>query len=114
IKLLPALKELSGIIRKFGAEHSDVIKTARTHLMDALPIRLQSEVEGWAVQLDECRERLEASFPRMNRLPLGGTAVGSGVNCHPDFSSKAIEHINRNTNLVFTQAISRYKGISSL
>lgn len=114
IKLLPALKELSGIIRKFGTEHSDVIKTARTHLMDALPIRLQSEVEGWAVQLDECRERLEASFPRMSRLPLGGTAVGSGVNCHPDFSSKAIEHINRNTNLVFTQAISRYKGISSL
>jgi len=114
IKLLPALKELSGIIREFGAEHSDVIKTARTHLMDALPIRLQSEVEGWAVQIDECRERLEAAFPRMSRLPLGGTAVGSGVNCHPGFPSKAIEHINKKTDLFFTQAISRYKGISSL
>lgn len=114
IKLLPALKELSGIIRNFAAEHNDVIKTARTHLMDALPIRLQSEMEGWAVQIDECRERLEASFPRMSRLPLGGTAVGSGVNCHPDFSSKAIAHINRKTDLVFTEAISRYKGISSL
>jgi fumarate hydratase class II len=114
VKLLPALKELSEIIRKFGAEHSDVIKTARTHLMDALPIRLQSEVEGWAVQIDECRERLEAAFPRMSRLPLGGTAVGSGVNCHPGFPSKAIEHINRKTDLIFTQAISQYKGISSL
>jgi fumarate hydratase class II len=113
-KLLPALKELSEIIRKFGTDHSDVIKTARTHLMDALPIRLQSEMEGWAVQIDECRERLEAAFPRMSRLPLGGTAVGSGVNCHPGFPSKAIEHINRKTDLIFTQAISQYKGISSL
>jgi fumarate hydratase class II len=112
--LLPALKALAVIIRKFGAENSDVIKTARTHLMDALPIRLQSELEGWAVQLDECVERIECALPRMSRLPLGGTAVGSGINCHPDFSTKAIEHISRTTQLVFTQTPSRYKGLSSL
>ncbi len=112
--LLPALKALADIIRKFGAANSDVIKTARTHLMDALPIRLQSELEGWAVQLDECIERIECALPRMSRLPLGGTAVGSGVNCHPDFSKKAIERISKRTDLVFTATPSRYKGLSSL
>lgn len=112
--LLPALKALAIIIRKFGTEHSDIIKTARTHLMDALPIRLQAELEGWAVQIDECVERIECALPRMSRLPLGGTAVGSGINCHPDFAAKAIDHIGRSTHLVFTETPSRYKGLSSL
>ncbi len=112
--LLPALKALALIIRNFGAENSDVIKTARTHLMDALPIRLQSELEAWAVQLDECVERIEGALPRMSRLPLGGTAVGSGINCHPQFPSKAIAKISETTGLVFTQAASCYKGLSSL
>lgn len=112
--LLPALKALAIIIRTLGAENSDVIKTARTHLMDALPIRLQSELEAWAVQLDECVERIKSSLPRMSRLPLGGTAVGSGVNCHPDFPTMAIEHISKRTNLTFTQTPSCYKGISCL
>jgi fumarate hydratase, class II len=112
--LLPALKELAAIIRKFGADNSDVIKTGRTHLMDALPIRLQAELEGWAVQLDECGERLEDALPRMSRLPLGGTAVGSGINCHPAFPARAIAGIGSSTDLIFTEAPSRYKGLSSL
>ncbi len=112
--LLPALFELAAIIRTFGADHCDIIKTGRTHLMDALPIRLQAELEGWATQIDECRERIESALARMSRLPLGGTAVGSGVNCHPDFAAKAIAHINTTTDQTFTQAPSRYKGMSSL
>lgn len=112
--LVPALRSLAAIVRTFGTENSDVIKTARTHLMDALPIRLQAELEGWAVQIDECLERIESALPRMSRLPLGGTAVGSGVNCHPKFSAKAIAHINSTTALVFTQTPSFYKGLSSL
>ncbi len=112
--LLPAFKKLAEIIRKFGADNNDVVKTGRTHLMDALPIRLQSELEGWAVQLDECRERLTSGLSRLSRLPLGGTAVGSGVNCHPDFPAKTIARINGITGLVFTQAVSYYKGLSSL
>ncbi len=112
--LQPALKDLAAIIRRFGAQNSDVIKTARTHLMDALPIRLQAELEGWATQIDECYERIESALPRMSRLPLGGTAVGSGVNCHPAFAARAIDHINKMTGQVFTEALSRYKGISSL
>lgn len=112
--LLPALTALAVIIRKFANDNSEVIKTARTHLMDALPIRLQAELEGWAVQLDECVERIKSALPRMSRLPLGGTAVGSGINCHSDFAAKAIEHIGKTTNIVFTQTPSCYKGLSSL
>ena len=111
---LPALKELAQIIRTFGAAHADVVKTGRTHLMDALPIRLQAEMEGWAAQLDECVERIESALPRLKRLPLGGTAVGSGVNCHPRFAAMAIAHLNKVTNLTFTRAPSLYKGLSSL
>lgn len=112
--LLPALGELAGIIRTFGAAHGDVIKTARTHLMDALPIFLQSELAGWAAQLDECIERIESALPRLQRLPLGGTAVGSGVNCHPEFAARAIALLSEDTSLPFTQAPSLYKGLSSL
>lgn len=82
--------------------------------MDALPIRLQAEMEAWAAQIDECIERLESALPRLKRLPLGGTAVGSGVNCHPRFAATAIAHLNTSTGLIFTQAPSLYKGLSSL
>jgi len=112
--LSPALLDLAATIRRFGRANSEVIKTGRTHLMDALPIRLQSELEGWAAQLDECAERIEGALPRMSRLPLGGTAVGSGVNCHPEFAAKAIAHINSATGLSFSQTPSCYKGLSSL
>ena len=112
--LLPALAELSGTIRACGAAHHDVIKTARTHLMDALPIYLQSELAGWTSQIDECIERIESSLTRLQRLPLGGTAVGSGVNCHPEFASRAIALLSQETSLSFTQAPSLYKGLSSL
>jgi fumarate hydratase, class II len=112
--LLPALKHLAQIIRDVGAAHADVVKTGRTHLMDALPIRLQAEMEGWAAQLDECVERIETALPRLQRLPLGGTAVGSGVNSHPDFAAMAIADLNTTTNLLFTQTPSLYKGLSSL
>jgi fumarate hydratase class II len=112
--LLPALGELANIIRTFGAAHAEVVKTGRTHLMDALPIRLQAEMEGWAAQLDECVERIESALPRLQRLPLGATAVGSGVNCHPQFAAMAIAHLNMVTNLTCTLAPSLYKGLSSL
>lgn len=112
--LLPALTALAQIIRTVGNAHAEVVKTGRTHLMDALPIRLQAEMDGWAAQIDECIERLESALPRLTRLPLGGTAVGSGVNCHPQFAAKTIAHLNTSTGLIFTQAPSLYKGLSSL
>ncbi len=113
-KLLPALDRLADELLQFGKAHSDVIKTGRTHLMDALPIRLQAELDGWVMQLLESCERIRDSLDRLQRLPLGGTAVGSGVNCHPDFPGKAITILNELTGLTFTRAPSLYKGISSL
>jgi fumarate hydratase class II len=82
--------------------------------MDALPIRLQAELDGWVMQLLESCERIRDSLDRLQRLPLGGTAVGSGVNCHPDFPGKAVSFLNEMTGLSFTRAPSFYKGISSL
>ncbi len=113
-RLLPALRDFALIIRDFATAHADVVKTGRTHLMDALPIRLQAEMEAWATQIDECAERIESAMPRLQRLPLGGTAVGSGLNCHPRFAATAICSLNDMTGLNFTQAPSLYKGLSCL
>ncbi len=113
-QLLPALKLLTGEILQFGRINRDVIKTGRTHLMDALPIRLQAELEGWAAQIEESCERLEDSLVRLRKLPLGGTAVGSGVNCHPAFPAKAVARLSKKTGAALSLAPSFYKGISCL
>ncbi len=111
---ISALDHLAAVIRSRAQEYGHVIKTGRTHLMDALPIRLGAEMEAWAASLDECLERFSAVLPRLQRLPLGGTAVGSGVNCHPDFSARAVRRINEMTGLECTVASNFYKGLSSL
>ncbi|MFV0439498.1 MAG: class II fumarate hydratase [Desulfopila sp.] len=112
--LLPAATQLVTAIRKKGEEYGEVVKTGRTHLMDALPIRLSAEFEAWALQVNEGCERLEDCLTRLSRLPLGGTAIGSGVNCHPGFKDKAIASINAATHIRFSPAPSAYKGISSM
>lgn len=112
--LLPSLERLVEAIRIQGENHRGVVKTGRTHLMDALPIRLQAEFEAWALQVEECGERFRDGFKRITRLPLGGTAIGSGVNCHPLFSGKAIAFIGKATGIDFTKATSAYKGLSSM
>ena len=101
-------------IREFASHHQAVIKTGRTHLMDALPIRLEAEMEAWAAQLDESMQRLEGCLPRLARLPLGGTAVGSGVNCHPDFSTLVLGLLSASTGIPCSIAPSRYKNIATL
>ncbi len=110
----PALAGLAASIRQKAEEYRDVIKTGRTHLMDALPICLHDEMEAWAVQVDECRERLAGVLPRLLRLPLGGTAVGSGVNCHPEFPARAVARLTEIMSLPCTSAASFFKGLSSL
>ncbi|MDR3629092.1 MAG: class II fumarate hydratase [Desulfocapsaceae bacterium] len=112
--LRPALAQLSRIIRDKGAEYRDVVKTGRTHLMDALPLRLQAEMGGWAAQIDDCRARLDTALEHLSELALGGTAVGSGVNCHPDFPAGAIIRINARTGLSCKISASYYKSLSSL
>lgn len=113
-KLIPALTQLIQTINIFANENINVIKTGRTHLMDAMPIKLFDECRGWTSQIEECIERLESSLSRLMRLPLGGTAVGNGVNCHPEFAQKTIKILNQIFDLDFTQSFSRFKGLSSL
>lgn len=112
--LLPAIDRLMVAITRNGDKYKNVVKTGRTHLMDALPIRISAEFSTWVLQLEECRERFSSLLPRLSRLPLGGTAVGSGVNCHPDFAAKAIKSLSHITNISFEASRLPYKGLSSL
>ena len=113
-RLIYTLSYLTAGIREVAARHQAVIKTGRTHLMDALPIRLEAEMEAWAAQLDESVQRLESCLPRLARLPLGGTAVGSGVNCHPDFAPLVLDLLTISTGIPCSSAPSRYKNIATL
>ena len=112
--LQPTLASLAATIRGVGQAHRQVLKTGRTHLMDAMPIWFSAEVEAWAVQLEESGERLTDTMGRLGRLPLGGTAVGSGVNCHPDFAELAIASLAKWSGIRLSRAPSAYKGLSSL
>lgn len=102
--LLPDLATLEQTLRTQGHTHATVIKTGRTHLMDALPISLDMEFMTWAEQIAWSRERLLATLPRLGRLPLGGTAVGNGINAHPNFADQVIALLAQEENLPLTRA----------
>ena len=108
-RLLPALDHLARTIEKRAAEFGGVVKTGRTHLMDAMPLSLDQEFGGWAVQLRDCCDRLEQVLnSRLTRLALGGTAVGTGINAEPKMASMACRWISRKTHLNLTPAPNRF------
>jgi fumarate hydratase, class II len=86
--LLPALDGLAASLAAKAAELAEVIKPGRTHLMDATPVTLGQEFQGYAAQVGEGAERVRAALPRVGKLPLGGTAVGTGLNAHPEFAAR--------------------------
>jgi fumarate hydratase class II len=94
-ELLPALQHLHEALAAKAAEFNDVIKIGRTHLQDATPIRLGQEFSGYAAQLTNAYERAEEAIEALDTLPLGGTAVGTGLNAHPDFAKRTIEKLSR-------------------
>jgi fumarate hydratase class II len=102
--LLPALKHLHATLQKREAEFHDIIKTGRTHLMDAMPIRLSQEISGWAYQVEQSIERLESSLPRIAKLAIGGTAVGTGINAPIDFGKIVASRLAGRTGLPFLEA----------
>lgn len=106
--LLPATERLAGVISARSEELRSVVKTGRTHLMDAMPITLGQELGAWAFQVDECGNRLHDLLPRLKALPLGGTAVGTGVNCPADFPAAAIATISSLTGFEFSAAENRF------
>ena len=88
--LVPALEHLATSLERKATEFADVVKSGRTHLMDATPVTLGQEFGGYAAQMRLGVERLDATLPRVAELPLGGTAVGTGINAPPGFGGRVI------------------------
>ena len=97
--LLPALDALAGSLQAKSAEFRDMVKAGRTHLMDAVPVTLGQEFAGYATQIREGADRVEAALVRVRKLPLGGTAVGTGLNAHPEFAARVRERVAAATGL---------------
>jgi fumarate hydratase, class II len=97
--LLPALDALAGSLQAKSAEFRDMVKAGRTHLMDAVPVTLGQEFAGYATQIREGAARAEAALVRVRKLPLGGTAVGTGLNAHPEFAARVRERVAAATGL---------------
>ena len=111
--LLPALEDLSEALASKAKEFWEVIKIGRTHLMDATPVRLGQEFAGYARQAENGVERIQSAVHALQELPLGGTAVGTGLNCHPDFPRLAIRHLSRQTGIAFREAADHFEAQSS-
>nr|WP_313956454.1 class II fumarate hydratase [Streptomyces sp. SAJ15] len=108
--LIPALDHLGAALERKAAEFADVVKAGRTHLMDATPVTLGQEFGGYAAQVRYGVERLRASLPRLAELPLGGTAVGTGINTPPGFSAAVIAEVARATGLPLTEARDHFEA----
>ncbi|MCX7122186.1 MAG: class II fumarate hydratase [Gammaproteobacteria bacterium] len=112
-KLLPALKVLRATFHKKSIEFKDLIKSGRTHLMDATPITLGQEISGYVAQLDHGIERIKISLPHLYQLAAGGTAVGTGLNTHPEFAVKVAEKVAELTGLPFVTAPNKFEALAS-
>lgn len=112
-KLLPAVRALrDGLARKMD-EFQGIIKIGRTHLQDAVPMTLSQEFSGYVAQLDAAMMRIEAVMPELYALALGGTAVGTGLNTHPQFAKKAAAEIAKLTQLPFISAPNKFEALAS-
>ncbi|MDA0680729.1 MAG: class II fumarate hydratase [Proteobacteria bacterium] len=112
-KLLPALKHLSVILEKKARETDSIVKTGRTHLMDAMPVTMGQELDGWRSQIDHAGDRLRDTMKRLTKLAQGGTAVGTGINAHPKFGIKVATLLAERTGVKFSQADSLFESLSS-
>lgn len=112
-QLLPALKHLQNCLENKANQLAQYTKTGRTHLMDAMPVSMKQELDGWALQIGYGIERLEAAQPRLHRLAQGGTAVGTGINAHPEFANKMAARISVDTGLAFEPNQHFFESLSS-
>jgi fumarate hydratase class II len=112
-ELIPALSRLASSLRSKQEQFSGVVKSGRTHLMDATPVTLGQEFGGYAAAVEHGVERLEGALARVGELPLGGTAVGTGLNADPDFAPKVIEMLATGTGLPLTEARDHFEAQGS-
>ena len=108
--LLPALRELEESLAKKAKEFDPIVKSARTHLMDATPIRLGQEFSGYVSQIDHGIRRVSAARASLAELAIGGTAVGTGINAHPDFPGRVVEKISSTTDTRFRVAENHFEA----
>ena len=111
--LLPALKHLRRTIDKRGKSLAKVVKTGRTHLMDAMPLTFQQEFSAWSAQLQSAEDRIQDSLKRLRRLPLGGTAIGTGINADPRFGTKVARSLSLLTGTRFESAANKFEGLAA-
>jgi fumarate hydratase class II len=111
-QVLPALRHLGGVLGTRVAELQSVVKTGRTHLMDAMPVTLGQELSGWRAQIDKNCARLLSVMPRLLQLALGGTAVGTGINAAPDFGAAVARHLAADTGLAFVSNDNYFEALS--
>ncbi len=111
--LLPAIEKMRDTLAKKTKEFAHIIKVGRTHLMDAVPITLGQEFSGYVAQLDQNIERIKSTLPGIYELAIGGTAVGTGLNAHPQFAKKVAANIAKNTGLPFVSAPNKFAALAS-
>ena len=111
-QLRPALQDLDEALKQRIEELGDTVKTGRTHLMDALPITFGQEMGAWAYQLEECQDRLEALQPRLRALPIGGSAVGTGVNVPAGFAEEVVAALSQQLVSQFTASVNPFSRMA--
>jgi fumarate hydratase class II len=111
-QLQPALKRLRQVLNERRAQFADVVKTGRTHLMDAMPITLAQELSGWQSQIAAAEARLSSVTPRLYALAQGGTAVGTGINARPQFGAVFARHLAERTKIAFRPSENYFESLS--
>src|ERR671935_1376529 len=101
-QLMPALQQLADSLQAKAAEFDDVVKSGRTHLMDAVPVTLGQEFSGYATQVRQGADRVRATLERVGQIPLGGTATGTGLNTHPEFAARVRARLSEETGLTIS------------
>ncbi|WP_019592962.1 MULTISPECIES: lyase family protein [unclassified Thioalkalivibrio] len=112
-ELIPALRHLIATIARREGELTAIVKTGRTHLMDAMPVRMSQELSGWRTQLELDVERLRATRDRVNRLAIGGTAVGTGINAPAAFGERVAQRLAERTGIAFERESNGFAGLAS-
>jgi fumarate hydratase class II len=112
--LLPAFKHLHVTLKKRELEFRSIVKTGRTHLMDAMPVKLGQEISGWAFQVQQSIDRIESSLPRLAKLAIGGTAVGTGINAPKDFGKIVANRLAGRTKLPFVETDNHFAAQATM
>jgi fumarate hydratase class II len=112
-RLLPRVKQLRDALAAKSEEFQEIVKVGRTHLMDAVPLTLGQEFSGYVAQLDKDLQRIQAVLPDLYELAIGGTAVGTGLNTHPEFADRVAAKISDRTQLPFISAPNKFAALAA-